>query len=66
MARLVQANDALNQAKDVNTGFEALVALLGAVPESDAPKAREIAEIISAMHFRMRDHLDNLERCLDA
>lgn len=65
MARIVQASDALDQAKGVNAGLDALVCLLVAVPESEALKVKEIAEIISAMHFRMRDHLDNIERCLD-
>lgn len=66
MARIVQAHDALDQAKGVNAGLDALVSLLVAVPEGEALKAKEIAEIISAMHFRMRDHLDNIKRCLDS
>ena len=66
MARIVQAHDALDQAKGVNAGLDALVSLLVAVPEGETLKAKEIAEIISAMHFRMRDHLDNIRRCLES
>lgn len=65
MARLLKACDALSQAKDVNAGFSALASLLGAVNEVDAPPMKEVAEILSSMQLQMRDHLDNLGRCLD-
>ena len=65
MASLMQARDAINQAKDLNAGLDALTALMRSANDADAPQLADLAEVIEAVHYSMRDHLSAIERCID-
>lgn len=64
MAKLCQAMDALDRARGVNSGIDALVALMAAV-DNGSPKMTDVAEILWAMHDQMQSHLEEIRKCLD-
>ena len=64
MARMMHAIDALNRAKGVNKGLDALVSMLMAIDE--APEAKKIGEVIWAIHDQMQTFLDEAGRALDS
>ncbi len=64
MAKLCQALDALDCAKGINSGLDALANLMAAADEG-SPKMKEVAEILGAMHDQMKGHLEEVRRCLD-
>lgn len=64
MAKISQAIEALDRARGVNSGIDALVSLMAAV-DIGPPKMADMAEILWAMHDQMESHLEEIKRCLD-
>ena len=65
MARdILRASDAIDRARDVNSGLEALASLIVGCNKSDIPDSRGIAELISAVHLQMSRDLDEADRYL--
>ena len=63
MARLMQAADALNRARGVNQGLDAVVSMLMSTEET--PDSKSIAEVIWALHDQMQLFLDEVGRAID-
>ena len=66
MAKILQAHDALNEAKSINSGLGALSALMQSANEVDAPPLKELSELLNAIHDKMDAQLTTLGRCLDS
>lgn len=66
MAKIIQAHDALNEAKSINAGLDALSALMRSAKEADAPPLKELSDLIGAIHDKMDEHLNTIGRCLDS
>lgn len=64
MANLCRAEDALQNAADLNKGLDALVSLMMSANESDAPPLKDLAEVIWSVQSGIGGHLDELRRCL--
>ncbi len=64
MNALIQATDALNRAKGVNKGLNAVVSLVTATDEALENEA--IGELLWAMHDQMKRHLDEVDKALVA
>lgn len=64
MAKLLQANDALDHAIDSNKGLDALVCLMFSVEEADAPDMKSLAELVWSVQKDIASHLDDLKRCI--
>lgn len=66
MARLMSAIDAINDARDINAGFDALVALMMSAKQADAPPLKELGEVIRSRHEKMGATLDEALRSIEA
>ncbi len=55
---ILRATDAINQAKGVNSGLDAIVSLLMGSSEGDLPKGTEIGELIYCVQLRMAQLLE--------
>ena len=66
MAKILQAHDALNEAKSINGGLGALSALMQSAKDVDAPPLKELSELLNALHDKMDEHLNTIGRCLDS
>ena len=66
MAKILQAHDALNEAKSVNGGLDALSALMRSAKEADVPTLKELSDLLGAIHDKMDEHLTTIGRCLDS
>lgn len=64
MANLCRAEDALQNAADLNKGLNALVDLMLSAKDSDAPKLRYLAEVVWCIQKGIGRHLDELGHCL--
>lgn len=65
MARdLLKASDAINRAKGVNSGLDALVSLMLGCNDADIPDGKSMAELIWAVQKEIDDALDLAERHL--
>lgn len=59
MARdLMQVHDAVNRAKEINSGLDALVDLLLGCRDSDVPKGEALAELIWSVQKNMDQTLE--------
>lgn len=63
MSRLLQAADALNRAKGVNQGLDAVVSML--MSSEETPDTKNIAEVLWALHDQMQLFLDEVGRAID-
>lgn len=64
MAKLLQAEDALDRAIASNYGLDALVRLMFSAQEADAPDMKHLADLVWSVQKDIASHLDNLQRCL--
>lgn len=64
MARLLQANDALSDAIDINGGLEALIELMRSAKDIDGPNLTQLADLVWSVQKDMASALDNLARSL--
>lgn len=63
MARdLMKVADAIDRAKGVNAGLDALVCLMMGCNDSDIPNGRPLAELIYSIHRDMSTFLDEAEK----
>ncbi|WP_341743080.1 hypothetical protein [Azonexus hydrophilus] len=61
---LMRVADAIDRAKGVNAGLDALVCLMMGCNEADIPRGRPLAELIYSIHRDMTTFLDEAERGL--
>lgn len=65
MARdILSAADAIERAKDVNDGLEALICLMAGCNPPDVPNGKSLAELLSAVQQEMKRELDAADRFL--
>lgn len=58
---LLAVADALDRAKGVNDGLDAVISLLFSVNESDMPSGRALGEVLSSLQQDMGRHLASAE-----
>ena len=64
MAKILQAQDALNFAIDANAGLEALTELMRSAKEGDCPSLSSISDLVWSVQKDISAHLDDIKRCL--
>lgn len=64
MAKLLRANDALENAIDSNNGLEALVELMGSARDVDAPNLKHLADLVSIVQKDIAASLEDIQRCI--
>ena len=62
----VDMQDALNSAIDCNKGLDALISLMAATSNRNAPSMDCLSELVSSIQRDMQEHLIELKRCLDS
>lgn len=62
MARnLIRVHDALDQARAVSTGLDALVALMVSARDSDMPSGKALAELIDPLRKALDESIETAE-----